>query len=86
MMSPAEARSIVEALAIGVDPLSGELLSQHAVLRQPEVVRALFLASRALEAALRGDEEREDGEAAPAAFVVPSVVAASRRRARALAA
>ncbi|WP_440217040.1 hypothetical protein [Chromobacterium piscinae] len=85
MMSPAEARSIVEALAIGVDPLSGELLSQHAVLRQPEVVRALFLASRALEAALCGDEERENGEAAPAAFV-SSVVAASRRRARALAA
>ncbi|AOZ50229.1 hypothetical protein [Chromobacterium vaccinii] len=84
MMSPAEARSIVEALAIGVDPLSGELLSQHAVLRQPEVVRALFLASRALESALSREEEREGGEAAPAALVPPIIVA--RRQPRALAA
>ncbi|MFB9156058.1 hypothetical protein [Chromobacterium violaceum] len=83
-MSPAEARSIVEALAIGVDPISGELLSQHAVLRQPEVVRALFLASRALEAALRGKPEREDDEEGAVALP-PPVMVAGRCRQRALA-
>ncbi|MGC0152391.1 hypothetical protein ACPRNU_08045 [Chromobacterium vaccinii] len=52
-MSPAEARSIVEALANGIDPHSGQPLPPHAALSRPEVIQALFLASRALEGAER---------------------------------
>ncbi|WP_139166975.1 hypothetical protein [Chromobacterium sphagni] len=48
-MSPAEARRIVEALANGVDPDGGELLPPQAVFNQPGVIRALFLAARALQ-------------------------------------
>ncbi|WP_047248840.1 hypothetical protein [Chromobacterium subtsugae] len=48
-MSPTEARSIIEALANGVDPDGGQPLPPLAVFDQPEVIRALFLAARALE-------------------------------------
>ncbi|AXE29128.1 hypothetical protein DK842_03870 [Chromobacterium phragmitis] len=85
-MSPAEARSIVEALATGVDPFSGELLSQLAVLRRPEVARALFLASRALEAAPRDAPAREPEGGAWADALPPVPRARGERRPRALAA
>ena len=50
-ISPQEARKIVDALACGVDPETGELLdasASHAALNSPRTVRALFLASRVL--------------------------------------
>ncbi|UTH72335.1 hypothetical protein [Chromobacterium sp. IIBBL 290-4] len=50
-MLPAEARHIIEALASGIDPISGEALPQHDLFNQPDVIRALFMAAHALEAA-----------------------------------
>ncbi|POZ62447.1 hypothetical protein [Chromobacterium alticapitis] len=49
-MSPAEASHILSALANGVDPSSGEPLPANDVFNQPDVIRALFLAERALHA------------------------------------
>jgi hypothetical protein len=47
-MSPTEARRIIEALAQGVDPETGEVLPQDSLLQRPVVIRALFCASQAL--------------------------------------
>lgn len=48
-MQPAEARQIVENLANGVDPETGELLPSDGPHARPIVIRALFLAMKALE-------------------------------------
>jgi len=50
-MTPQEAQRVVDALANGVDPETGELFPEESVLLKPSVIRALFVASRALEAA-----------------------------------
>jgi hypothetical protein len=47
-MSPQEAQRIVDSLAHGVDPESGEVLSGDSPLCSAPVIRALFLASTAL--------------------------------------
>ena len=48
-MTPAEAKQIVEVLAGGVDPATGEVLSDDSPLSSPHVIRALFIAAKALE-------------------------------------
>lgn len=48
-MLPHEAKFIVDALASGVDPETGEILSGQSIFNQPSIIRALFLASRALD-------------------------------------
>jgi hypothetical protein len=48
-MSPNEAKSIIEALANGVDPETGEVLSAQSVFNNPQVIRALFIATNALD-------------------------------------
>ncbi|CAM2163163.1 hypothetical protein BC2230_120091 [Burkholderia cepacia] len=45
------ALEIVESLAKGIDPLSGEILSEHGSLNDPTVIRALFEAANALRTA-----------------------------------
>lgn len=50
-MTPQQALRVVNALADGVDPETGELFPEESVLLKPPVIRALFVASRALEAA-----------------------------------
>jgi hypothetical protein len=47
-MSPNEAKPIIEALANGVDPETGEVLSAQSVFNNPQVIRALFVATNAL--------------------------------------
>lgn len=47
-MSPQEARRIVDSLAHGIDPGSGEVLSADSPLCSADVIRALFVASTAL--------------------------------------
>ena len=49
-MSPKEAKKTLELLAQGVDPETGEVLAHDSVLHSPEVIRALFLGARALDA------------------------------------
>jgi hypothetical protein len=48
-MTPAEAKQIIEVLAGGVDPATGEVLADDSPLSSPHVIRALFLAAKALE-------------------------------------
>lgn len=45
------ALEIVESLAKGIDPLTGEILSEHGVFNDPTVIRALFEAANALRTA-----------------------------------
>jgi hypothetical protein len=55
-MSPLDAQKVVDALANGVDPATGELLSGNHAINSPQVIRALYVASQALEAAARRAE------------------------------
>lgn len=48
-MTPAEAKQIIEVLAGGVDPATGEVLADDSPLSSPHVIRALFIAAKALE-------------------------------------
>jgi DNA-binding NarL/FixJ family response regulator len=49
-MSPQQAKRIIEALANGIDPDTGEVLPGQSVFNNPQVVRSLFVASKALDA------------------------------------
>jgi len=49
MMSPAEAKKILEALANGIDPFTGEVLPEQGPFHHPQTIRALFCAVRELE-------------------------------------
>jgi hypothetical protein len=57
-----EAKFIIDALASGVDPVTGEILSTESIFNQPSVIRALFLASRALE---NVEKKEESGKLSP---------------------
>ena len=48
-MTPAEAKQIIEVLAGGIDPATGEVLPDDNPLSSPHVIRALFIAAKALE-------------------------------------
>jgi hypothetical protein len=48
-MNPMEAQQIIEGLARGLDTSTGELVPVNSPLSQPHVIRALFMAARALE-------------------------------------
>jgi hypothetical protein len=48
-MTPTEAKQIIEVLAGGVDPATGEVLADDSPLSSPHVIRALFIAAKALE-------------------------------------
>lgn len=48
-MTPAEAKQVIDVLARGIDPATGEVLPEDSPLNSPHVIRALFLASKALE-------------------------------------
>ena len=50
-MEEARALTIVSALANGVNPLTGELFAVDSPYQSPDVIRALYCAVRALEAA-----------------------------------
>jgi hypothetical protein len=52
-MEEARALTIVSALASGVNPLTGELFAVDSPYQSPDVIRALYSAVRALEAAGR---------------------------------
>ena len=48
-MTPVEAKQVIEVLARGIDPQTGELLPEDNPVNSPHVIRALFIAARALE-------------------------------------
>jgi hypothetical protein len=62
-MAPFEAKSIIEALAFGKNPVFGEALGEQSVFHYPQVIRALFVAADSL-----GPAKNE--EAPPPAVVV----------------
>ncbi len=47
-MTPQEAIPFIEALANGIDPVSGTALSEEKPFNDPRTIRALFLAAKAL--------------------------------------
>jgi hypothetical protein len=47
-VSPQEAKRVLDLLAKGVDPETGEVLPPDHVLNSPSVIRALFLGAQAL--------------------------------------
>jgi hypothetical protein len=95
-MSPSEAKTVLEALANGVDPRTGEVLPAGSCFDYPPVIRALFVACSALEtlekrqqrtASLPGnagkpwtDEEDEQLKAAFSAGVSAKELAAQHGR------
>lgn len=58
-MKISEAIRIVTALSDGVDPYTGEILSQNDPYQNPHTVRALFLALKGLEI-LQSKEKKTD--------------------------
>ncbi|WP_024304571.1 hypothetical protein [Pseudogulbenkiania sp. MAI-1] len=58
-MTRQEARNILQSLAHGINPASGEVLSNQSPFNQPDVIRALFVAGEALVEA----EKRQRKEA-----------------------
>ena len=58
-MTPVEAQQIIDTLAKGVDPETGEVLPPSSCLNSPHVIRALFVASKALDVAIRKTEINE---------------------------
>lgn len=52
-MSPLEAKEIINALANGIDPETGEILPTESTFTSPQVIRALFVAVTALERAAK---------------------------------
>ena len=55
-MSPLEAKKIIEALANGIDSETGEILPPQSALNSPPVIRALFIAGKALDRAAKQAE------------------------------
>jgi hypothetical protein len=51
-MDPRRALDILTNLADGVDPITGEVLAKDHPCQHPDVVRALFVATAALQATL----------------------------------
>ena len=47
-MQAVEAKRIIEALATGIDPITGEVLPDDSPVNEPQVIRALFMAANAL--------------------------------------
>ena len=48
-MTHEEAKQIIDVLARGIDPATGEVLPENNPLNGPHVIRALFIAAKALE-------------------------------------
>jgi hypothetical protein len=52
-MFPLEAKKIIDALANGIDPETGEILPAQSTFNNPQVIRALFAAVKALDNAAK---------------------------------
>lgn len=65
-MTPDEAKAIIELLLEGVNPVTCKAISRDSVLDEPEVLRALFIASNALSGSFSsrssGAKPRRSGE------------------------
>jgi len=57
-MMPNESKQLIEYLAKGIDPITGKVLPNESPYNNPDIIRALFLAVKALEY-LERREQRE---------------------------
>ena len=48
-MELSEALKIIQLLSEGLDPETGEVLEEESTFNKPQVIRALFVATKALE-------------------------------------
>ena len=64
-MENAAALNIIQQLANGIDPHSGEVFRADSPYQHPDTVRALFIASRALEAQPAPKQRAAGSENAP---------------------
>ena len=58
-MSPLEAKEILDVLANGINPETGELLPAQCASNSPRVIRALFVALKALERSAKRAEQED---------------------------
>ncbi|NQU05935.1 MAG: hypothetical protein HQ568_07565 [Calditrichaeota bacterium] len=58
-MLPSEAKKIIESLANGVCPVTGEVLPDDSPYNSPQVIRALFAAVNAFDFQVRREERRK---------------------------
>jgi hypothetical protein len=65
-MTPKKAKTILEALALGIHPDTGDTLPDQSIFNQPQVIRALFLAVQALDIEEQHVEVAATDAAAPA--------------------
>ena len=56
-MEKSEALGIIQALADGVDPDTGEIFPDDSPYQHPRIIRALFVASRAIETLLAQERQ-----------------------------
>lgn len=59
-MTPQEAIPLIEALANGIDPATGVALPAETPLDDPQVIRALFLAVKALQEAIAWSSNEDE--------------------------
>ena len=52
-MEQTRALEVIQSLAAGTDPFTGEVFGPSSTLQNPEIVRALFVAAAALQSASR---------------------------------
>ena len=57
-MSPTDAKKIIESLANGIDPETGEVLSDQSPFNNPQAIRALFVALKALDKMVRREHRK----------------------------
>ena len=65
-MNDERALEIINVLASGTDPFTGEVFDHDSVFQNPEVVRALFVAARALESAVDMNSRKQRNVNLPA--------------------
>ena len=58
-MSPKEAKEIIETLANGINPDTHAVLSEQSVFNSPQVIRALFVAVKALDGMNKKTEKQK---------------------------
>jgi hypothetical protein len=58
-METSEALEVVKLLSDGIDPETGEILANDSTFNNPKIIRALFVAIKALERSIKNDSRRK---------------------------
>lgn len=58
-MDLSQAREIIEALANGIDPITGEVFPKNHSFNDPDIIRALFVATEELKKAEKRGNRRQ---------------------------